>query len=106
VPVDWFMAVDQFDSSTGMTVSIGILAGTPGDTTRLYTDAGTEAFASAAALRSQAIVRNTAVTWPRVAPSTADRSVVMVCTHAATTDVAATRILNFVMAYRWSRYGR
>jgi hypothetical protein len=107
VPIDWMLIGDDFDSATGVTIAIGIMAGTVGDTTRVYTDVGVEALASGSTtLQAAAFLRNVSVTWGRVAPTSGDRSIGLTFAAAPTTNPSTTRRLDFIYSYRWSRYGR
>lgn len=106
VPVDWFLVNDDFDSTTSITIAIGIMTGTVGDASRDYTTVGVEALASGSTqLQAAGFLRCVTGTWCRLAPSSADRSIGLTF-PAVGTAPATVRKLDFVYSYRWSRFGK
>lgn len=119
VPVDWVLTLDQFDSNAAPTfaVTIGMMTGLPGDTSRLAAAVGTEGGSALpcgkGVVASPRYLRNgvygtfvdQGVTWDRVAPTNADRSVGLFIQAIAATNPATTRILSFFLFYRTARYG-
>jgi hypothetical protein len=110
VPVDWALINDDFDSATTMQGRMGLLAGTPGDATRLIANVGAEILAAASTIPQAAAFTRLghtaaqAVLFGRIAPSTVDRTIAMAVT-AAPTDIAADRRMDFLFFYRAARYG-
>lgn len=122
VPVDWIITCDQFDSNAAptLTVTVGIMTGNVGDTTRTQANfAGTPEGGAAIPLGKGTVTSpqylrnglfqtfaNLGFLWPRVAPSfTADRSVGLTFPAAAATNPATTRRLDFQLFTRIARYG-
>lgn len=84
---DVILIADDMDSSTGMVMDVGIMSGTPGDTTNTRTS-GAEFFSSATTGQSGAIARPTLASAFKVLPTEADRSLGVKITTQATTAVA------------------
>lgn len=113
VPVDFDLVCDDFDSNGTPTIAckVGLLTGTPGDSSRVIGSVGTELLAAASTtLQAAAAVRHPisaaqAAAFRQIAPSTSDRSIAIGISAAAATNIAASRRIDLTVAYRWSRYG-
>lgn len=113
VLVDWQLSADQFDSSTGLTVTLGLMTGAVGDVTRTQTafPAANAAGNGAAALvfgrtASDNFARNATSWFERAVVSTStDRSVGLTFAAAPTTSPAALRRMALKVFYRAARQG-
>ena len=94
VPVDFTIDTDDLDSdaSPALALSVGFTAGT-----------AAEFRAAAAVGQAAGVVRMDSVLAPRVAPTTADRTVGLKVTTAPATG-ATTGTIGFTLFYRAARY--
>lgn len=110
VLIDWMLLNDDFDSAATLTIKIGHIAGTPGNANRVLADVGVELLASGATtLQAPAVTRGSVVASiagmrTMMTPATADRSIGLGVV-AGPTNPATIRQLDFIMYYRWQRYG-
>lgn len=84
---DVILVPDDLDSATSMTLDVGIMSGTPGDTVSART-CGTEFFAASTAAQTGAVARPTLASAFKVIPTEADRSIGVKIAAQAGTAVA------------------
>lgn len=93
---DAILIPDDLDSGTAMVLDIGIMSGTPGDTSISRT-CGSEIFAASAAAQTGAVTRASAATAFKIKPTEADRSIgVKISTQAGTPVAGRIRVKLFM----------
>lgn len=103
VPVDFVLDCDDISTAADVTLDVGVMAGTVGDTTPGNRTTGAEVFAASTVGQAGGLVRPTLKTATRIAPATVDRAIGIKVAAAAT--ATATGKIGLTMFYRSARYG-
>lgn len=95
---DMVLIPDDLDTATGMTLDVGVMSGTPGDTVSART-CGAEFFAASTAAQTAAVARPTLASAFKVLPTEADRSIgVKIAAQATTAAAGRIRVRVFMHA--------
>lgn len=95
---DVVLVPDDLDSLTAMTLDVGIMSGTPGDTTSVRT-CGAEVFAASTAAQTGAVARPTLKSAFNILPTETDRSIgVKIAAQAGTPVAGRIRLRVFMHA--------
>lgn len=97
VPVDAILVCEDLDTSTGLTLDLGLISGTAGavDSTRTC---GNEALAASTIGQTGGIVTPAKAAWGFVAPTDADRGFGLKIAAAATTPIVGAKVRLTVIA--------
>lgn len=95
--VDAILVPDDLDTATGMTLDVGIMSGTPGDTETVRTS-GAELFAASTAAQAGTATRMSEATGFTIKPVEFDRSIGVKVVAAGTPQAGRIRLLVFQAA--------